>query len=462
MKPSMNPVLKDFWLTPSRYKILYGGRASSKSWDAAAHTVRLARMVKCRILCLRMFQNKIEESVYNLIKSQAERFGVAHEFTFQKNKITHNITGTEFLFYGIARNINEIKSLEGVDLCWIEEAQSLTETMWDVLEPTIRKEGSEILIVFNPQIITDFVYQHFVVNPPKGALVRKINYHENKFLSKTALEGIEERKERDYDNYLHVYEGEPLTDDDNVIIKRSWLLAAVDAHEKLGIEPDGRTFIGYDVADSGEDKNAAILVKGVLTESAEEWKGREDELLESCQRVWQMADRNKAHVQYDSIGVGAGVGSKFKELNIDRYGEGKLTEPQYVTYTPFNAGGAVVNPKAKYDDGVFNQDFFSNVKAQAWWMIADRLRDTYNAVEKGHDVDPANIISLSSDCEQLEKLITELSTPRRHFDGKGKVKVESKDDLAKRDVKSPNLADAFIMAHWRAPSKKRTLGLPKR
>ena len=103
---TMNPNLKDFWTTRSRVKTLYGGRSSGKSWDSAAQAIRIARFCKIRFLCTRMFQNKIEDSVYSLLKIQIERFGLRHEFEIQKTKIVHLTTGSEFLFYGLARNID--------------------------------------------------------------------------------------------------------------------------------------------------------------------------------------------------------------------------------------------------------------------------------------------------------------------------------------------------------------------
>lgn len=435
----MNPVLRDFWATPSRFKILHGGRASSKSWDAAANVVRIARYTKVRILCTRMFQNRIEESVYNLIKAQAERFGVAREFEFQKGKIKHRITGSEFLFYGLARNTDEIKSLEGIDILWIEEAHNLTEDMWRILGPTIRKEGSEIYIIFNPKLVTDFVYQRFVVNPPKGARVQQINYVDNPFLSKTLLDDIEEVKANDLDEYNHVYLGQPLTDDDRAVIKRGWLESAVDAHIKLDIEVTGRKRLGFDVADDGDDLNAMVATHGILTTHLEKWKGLEDELLDSAKRVWRYAVDNDCSIDYDSIGVGAMAGSKFKELNS--------LNGENVEYRKFNAGGKVLDPEMLYMPKIKNKDHFANIKAQAWWKVADRLRATHAWVTKGIACDPSDVISLSSDLPHLEALKTELSTPHRHFDNSGKVKVESKQDLAKREIKSPNLADAFIMAH---------------
>ncbi|EPO3205342.1 phage terminase large subunit, partial [Shigella flexneri] len=107
-------------------------------------------------------QNKIEESVYTLLKIQIDRFGLRHRFRILNNKIINRVTGSEFVFYGLWRNIEEIKSLEGIDVLWLEEAHALTEYQWKILEPTIRKEGSECWFIFNPGLVTDFVWRNFV------------------------------------------------------------------------------------------------------------------------------------------------------------------------------------------------------------------------------------------------------------------------------------------------------------
>ena len=449
-RPTLNPALRDFWTTPARVRVLYGGRFSSKTWDAAGFAVYLAANYRVRFLCTRQFQNKIEESVYTVIKHQIERFGLLGEFTIYQpsggGKIVHNDTGSEFIFYGLWRHIDEIKSLEGVDICWIEEAHNLREDQWRILRDTVRKEGSQFWIVFNPRFQTDFVYQRFVANPPPRTLVRKINYDENPFLSETALETAEEVRQEDEEEYRHVYLGEPRTDDDRVIIKRSWIEAAVDAHKALGIEPTGKARVGFDVADDGDDLNAQVAVKGVVATFAEEWKGLEDELLKSCTRVWHKARESGAEIVYDAIGVGAASGNKFNELNET------IPQRRRIQHEAFNAGGAVIRPDKEYAHDVLNKDQFANLKAQAWWLVADRFRATYNAVVKGESFDSDEVISIDGDMPHLEKLISELSTPRRDFNSAGKVKVESKEDLAKREVPSPNLADAFIMAY--APSEK--------
>ena len=436
---TLNPILEDFWLEPARNKVLYGGRFSSKSWDAAGFSIYLADNYKLRILCARQFQNKIEESVYSLLKVQIERFGLKDRFRILNNKIENIYTGAEFLFYGLWRNIDEIKSLEGVDICWLEEAHNVTKEQWEILEPTIRKEYSQFWIIFNPKLTTDFVYRRFVTNPPPNTIVRKINYPDNPFLSKTALAVAHAAMEEDIENYNHIYLGQPREDDDDVIIKRSWVMAAIDAHIKLGFEPQGQRKVGFDVADSGDDKCANVESHGSVILSADEWKAGEDEILLSCTKTYDRAMVSQAHIVYDCIGVGATSGAKFSELNESR----RL----FIQYSKFNAADAVWQPEAPYARAqVKNKDMFANLKAQSWWLLADRFRNTYNAIHRGQQFDPSELISISSECQHLEKIVDELVAPKQQRSADGKFKVESKDDMKKRGIPSPNLADALVMS----------------
>ena len=371
--------------------------------------------------------------MYALLKIQIERFGLLNEFSIQRDKILNLRTGSEFLFYGLWRSIDEVKGLEGIDILWIEEAHNLTEDQWEKLNPTIRKEGSQIWVIFNPQLITDFVYKRFIANPPPGTLHRKINYDENPFLSSTMLEVINAAKAEDIDEFAHQYLGEPRQDDDNVIIKRSWIMASIDAHKELGWTVTGRKRIGFDIADSGADKCANVYAHGSVVEWADMWNGKEDELLMSSTRTYKAAQERGASITYDSIGVGAGAGAKFNELNAIGTNYGNT-----VMHSKFNAGGAVWRPDSIYTATTKNKDQFLNIKAQAWWMVADRFRNTYNAIRNGQKFSEDQMISLNGTLPHLSLLIDELSTPKRDFDQNGRVKVESKKDLAKREVASPN------------------------
>lgn len=455
----LNPVLRAFWTSRSRYKALYGGRASSKSHDAAGFSIYLTRIMKLKIMCARQFQNRIDESVYTLIKNKIEEGGFGREYHFTKNSIIHKETGSEYLFYGIARNLNEIKSTEGVDILWLEEAQYLTEDQWNIIEPTIRKENSEVWLIWNPDELMDFIYQRFVVNPPPNCISRQINWTENEFLSDTMLAIINNAYAEDKKSAEHIYGGIPKTGGDKSVINLEFILAAIDAHKKIPDWPtDGKRRIGFDVADDGEDKNATVLARGNIIWDVAEWEGLEDQLLKSSTRVFNLAEENNAEVTYDTIGVGAHVGSKFAEINNEGDRAFKLS------YDGFNAGGKVPDPDKIYQKlphlNITYGEHFSNAKAVAWYDVAEMFRKTYEVVVDGakHPVDELISINRETIPERLlNQLCQELAAPRKDIDGFGKAKVESKKDMReKRGVKSPNIADAVIMAIRKPKRKKAT------
>jgi phage terminase large subunit len=332
-----------------------------------------------------------------------------------------------------------------VDILWLEEANYLTEEQWKVIHPTIRKEGSQVWIIFNPDEYMDFAYQNFVVNPPEDTVVRQINWDENQFLSETMLKVISDEYKRDPKGAEHVYGGVPKTGGDKSVINLLYIIAAIDAHKKLGWEPTGTKTIGYDVADDGADLNATVSAYGNVIVDADEWEGLEDELLKSATKVYHKALEFGASVTWDCIGVGAQVGAKFKEIN-DSLG-------MSINYDPFNAGGKVKDPDKVYMKlphvVILNKDHFSNAKAQEWDEVATRFRKTYENVTQGGKHPFDECVSIDSEKvskKMIEKIKMELSAPRKDHDGNGRFKVESKDDMRKRQVKSPNIADALIMS----------------
>lgn len=426
----LNPELKSFWRTRKPYKLLKGGRFSSKTQDAGGMAAFLARNYSVRFLCLRQFQNRITDSVYTVVKEKIHAAGWQDEFDIGVSTIRHKKTGSDFLFYGIARNIEEIKGTEGVDVCWIEEGEGLTEDQWAIIDPTIRKESSEVWILWNPDLLTDFVQAKLPKLLGDDCIIRHINYLQNPFLSETAKRKAERLKEADPEAYEHIYLGMPRSNDDAAVIKFPWIEAAIDAHKKLDIDISGARAVGYDVADSGADSNACAVFNGAICEHVDEWKAPEDELAQSAKRAWSMTEGGR--LIYDSIGVGAQVGSTLKEAGIKG------------GYYKFNAGGKVINPTHEYAAKIKNADKFENLKAQAWQDVADRFRNTYNAVMKGMEYDQSELISITKDAAS-EELKLELSTPRKRYSKRGLDMVETKQELEKRGIASPNLADAFIM-----------------
>lgn len=428
---SLNPNLKSFWTTRASYKLLKGGRFSGKTHDAAGMAAYLARNYSLRFLCIRQFQNRISDSVYTVIKEKIEVAGWQDEFDIGVSSIKHKFTGSEFLFYGIARNLNDIKGTEGVDICWIEEGEGLTERQWEVIDPTIRKAGAEIWLLWNPHLITDFVQSRLPKLLGDSCIIKHINYPDNPFLSDTARQKAERLRETDRESYEHIYLGQPKSSDDSSVIKTSWIEAAIDSDITLGLDMGGARNVGYDVADSGDDKNAVSVFDGAICSHIEEWSAPENELTQSAMRAWAFV--GDGTMLYDSIGVGAGVGSSLKTAGMDD------------RHYKFNAAGAVIDPEAEYAHKITNKDKFENLKAQAWQDVADRFKNTYNAVINGEVFTPDQLICIRGGIENLDQLKIELATPRRRYSKRGLDMIESKKELASRGIKSPNLADSFIM-----------------
>lgn len=429
-----NPYFKPI-IRKARYKVLYGGRGSGKSYFLAELAVEVSRRIGTVILCAREFQGSLDDSVYQLLIETIERLGYADEFDILKSTITHKGTGAKFVFYGIKNNVTKIKSIQGVGVCWVEEAEAVTKNSWDVLIPSIRGDkNAEIWVSFNPKNILDDTYQRFIVHPPKDSIVLKANYDINPHFADTPLlADMLECKERDEDLYRHIWLGEPVADSELAIIKPSWIEAAIDAHEKLGFSAAGRRILGFDVADEGDDANATVLRHGSVVTDMQQWRGQD--VIYSADKVYLYAqEQNIDRIVYDNIGVGAGVKAQFRRKN------GK------VQTLGFNAGGAVYKPDVKYTDDKKNRDMFANIKAQAWWMVRDRFYKTWRAVHHGDSYPEDQLISLSSSLHELEYLTAELSRPQVDYDQNGRVKVESKKDMKKRGIPSPNRADALVMA----------------
>ncbi len=201
-----NETHEDFY---SRYKIFYGGRGGRKSWEIATALILRAYQKKTLILCTREIQNSINDSVLSLLSNTVERLKLSAFFEIQKTTIICKHNGSEFKFKGLnGMTIDSIKSFEGVDYCWVEEAHSVSKKSWDVLIPTIRKEGSEIWVSFNPDLATDPVYERFILEPPEDTFVQKVSYLDNPDCPQTLIKEANYLKRVNEDLYNHIYLGE--------------------------------------------------------------------------------------------------------------------------------------------------------------------------------------------------------------------------------------------------------------
>ena len=193
---------------PHRYKVFYGGRGGAKSWAFARALLLEGASTPLRILCAREVQRSIKDSVHKLLSDQIEALGLGEFYQILQTEIRGQ-NGTEIVFTGLSSQTREsIKSFEGIDRCWVEEAQEVSKRSWEILIPTIRKPGSEILVSFNPELDTDDTYQRFVVNAPTDSVVVKVNWSDNPWFPAVLLQEKDDLKARDPDAYEHVWEGQ--------------------------------------------------------------------------------------------------------------------------------------------------------------------------------------------------------------------------------------------------------------
>lgn len=201
-----------FLMEMHRFKVLHGGRGGAKSWTIADALLALGAAQTLRILCAREVQESIKQSVHKLLSDRIEALGLTSFYQILDNEI-RGINGTVFTFTGLgAHTVTSIKSYEGVDIVWVEEAQSVSERSWAILIPTIRAKNSEIWASFNPDMNTDAVWQRFIVNPPTDeapfdCIVVEMNWYDNKHFPEVLNRERLHCKKVTPDDYDNIWEG---------------------------------------------------------------------------------------------------------------------------------------------------------------------------------------------------------------------------------------------------------------
>ena len=192
---------------PHRYKVAYGGRGSSKSWTFARSLLIQGSAKKLRILCTREVQKSIKDSVHKLLGDQIQSLGLGAFYDVLET-IIRGRNGTEFIFSGLSgQTIESIKSLEGCDIVWVEEAQTVSKKSWDILIPTIRNDGSEIWVSFNPILDSDETYVRFVLSPPPDSVVAFVNYFDNPWFPRVLEQERTHCQATNKEDYDNIWEG---------------------------------------------------------------------------------------------------------------------------------------------------------------------------------------------------------------------------------------------------------------
>ena len=191
----------------TRNLVWYGGRGSGKSVSVAKGLLVRGMKKKEFILCTREYQNSISDSVIKTLAEEISNLGLDYFYEVQANRIIGN-NGTEFIFKGIRNNVQSIKSIPNLTLVWVEEGQTISDRSYEVLIPTLRAPGSQLIITFNPTNATDPTWIRFVKNKGDDTYAVKVNYDKNPWFPEPLRKEMEKLKQQDPEAYNHVYCGE--------------------------------------------------------------------------------------------------------------------------------------------------------------------------------------------------------------------------------------------------------------
>lgn len=248
-----------FLFEPMRYKVARGGRGSGKSWGFAQGLLLQGVQGPLRVMCAREVQQSIRESVHKLLCEQIAALNLGGYFTVQQRSITGR-NGTDFVFVGLSDQTAEsIKSFEGADRCWVEEAQAVTDRSWSILTPTIRKPGSEIWITYNPELDTDPTHVRFIENPPPDLVSVEMNWRDNPWfnevLEKERLHAQRTLPKVDYDN---IWEGKCRPAASGAIYSDE--VAVMFAEHRVTMVPYDPFLVVHVIFDLGWNDHMAIIM----------------------------------------------------------------------------------------------------------------------------------------------------------------------------------------------------------
>ena len=395
------PLFDSWW----RHAVIEGGRYSLKSHTVARFLLLTARSKRVRIACLRQFQKNIADSSYQLLIDLIQQYGFS-EFVWTNDTITNTNTGSTFIFKGLDRNVETtIKSLEGIDIAWIDEAQTITLKSIRILNPTIRKPGSKIIWTLNRLTDLDPVISYFITNPPrKDVWHLEVDYRiaqKNGWLSNEILYEIEQARINHPEDYAHDYLGKALAISDKNIIQTAQVIEAMGRE----VDDEGAIEVGVDVARLGGDRTVFVKRKGLKEIGRASFTKKRT--TEVCDLLVNFIGANKdVLIKIDDTGVGGGVTDEMiaRGYNV----------------IPINFGAKASNP-----------DKYPNLISEAWFYLQSIIDN----------------ISIAND----KDLLVELSNREWKMDSKGRRGVESKDDYKKRGFRSPDLADATILCFYTSP-----------
>lgn len=384
-----------------RNKLYYGGRAGGKSFAFADCLLLLGRESKLFVACVREVQNSIKDSVYKLLKDRADFYELT-DYVFYEDRVENILTGTRFIFKGLKdQNSQNIKSLEGVDICWIEEGQSISKNSWDILNPTIRKPNSEIWISMNREEENDPIWKAVAAHPDDRTLVVKVNYYDNPHCPEEMKYLAEKCKQDNPDDYEHIWLGAPVNQGSTKLIAVKDVMKAFEQKMASSTSP---LVVGVDIARFGDDKTVLCFRRGRYCFDLKEYSALDTVALANL-LTKVVKESNPARVFLDLGNNGAGV----YDILIDR-GYGKVVRG-------VNFGARAIN-----------DDRYANKRAEMWDSANQWLKSEL----------PVQLVN-------NDELLDDLCSVNKQYDSKGRLQLEPKEKVKERIGRSPDKADAFVL-----------------
>ena len=438
---------------PQPVIVIYGGRGSGKSIGVGDVLTFEMDAKGYDVYCLREFLDSLSDSVHRVFEGSINGRLKLDGWDIQQSTVIAP-NGARTAYKGANRNPDAMQSAQGYLRSWFEEAHRASQSSLDKLLPTIlRNPGAKCIFTANPQSSADPFSQRFIV-PYKAQLdkhgfyedelhyIVKVNWRDNPWWN----EEQEQLRKWDYDHlsrakYDWIWEGEFLDTVDDAIIEAEWFDACIDAHIKLGFKPLGQEIVAYDPADSGDAKAVAYKHGSVILDAEITETGLIDTATDWASE-WAL-DKKPDIFTWDADGMGMGL-----KRQISNAFHGKS-----VRIETFRGSEGADNPDQVYDrledevkEPKTNKETFANKRAQYYWLLRDRMKRTYQAVEQGKLTSPDELISFSSNIKCLDILRSELCGIPRKYTGSGRIQLMSKPEMkAKLQRASPNLADAVMM-----------------
>lgn len=442
IKVNLVPAFLPFHQIHKRFKFAHGGRGSAKSTGIGTTLLLKGRERKLRILCTREIQKSIKDSVHTLLKDIINKYGF-EDYHVLDTTIRNKVTGTEFIFIGLREhNIMSLKSYEGVDICWVEEAQAVVQKSLDILTPTIRKAGSEIWFSYNRLNGLDPVHKRFMRECKKSvckkifktnfktwkkdntfnwyefngddAIGIFINYDGNPYFPEELRKEMEEDKEDNPILYKHKWRGEPQSIGDRSLISRERALQAINRQVK---QWDYVSF-GVDPARYGDDESVICIRKGFRILPVNKFNGiNTSELtgrvLMFARLYWANGYKEPIKIKVDDTGVGAGVTDQLENAAKEENKKAFEDKQFNIIVIPVINNGVATNPK------------YVDIGTQMWGNMGEAIKT----------------MSLPDDMILIEQMAT------REYEIKpdGRIKLESKEQMKKRSLTSPDRADALAL-----------------